>query len=79
MFCVYILQSEAHPDETQIVSTHDQRPRLTQHNSGRKIRSNKFKPRSFVAYIGFFGPSVDFLRLDDRGAASNIWANATAQ
>ena len=51
MYYVYLLRSETHPDQTYIGSTSDLRSRLTQHNSGKSIHTNKFKPWNLVAYI----------------------------
>ncbi len=44
MYYAYILRSEKSPDETYIGSTSDLRKRLTEHNSGESIHTNKFKP-----------------------------------
>ena len=51
MFFVYILRSKAHPDETYIGSTSDLRKRLSEHNAGKSIHTNKFKPWELTAYI----------------------------
>jgi putative endonuclease len=51
MYYVYILRSETHPDQTYIGSTHDLRARLAQHNSGKSIHTNKFKPWNLLAYV----------------------------
>jgi predicted GIY-YIG superfamily endonuclease len=40
-----------HPGQTYIGSTHDLRTRLDQHNSGKSIHTNKFKPWDLVAYV----------------------------
>jgi putative endonuclease len=48
---VYILQSKTHPGETYIGSTHDLRSRLAQHNGGKAIHTNKFRPWELLAYI----------------------------
>jgi len=40
----YILRSKTHPDQTYVGSTNDLRKRLAEHNSGKSIRTNKFKP-----------------------------------
>ena len=51
MFYVYILRSVNHPEQTYIGSTHDLRSRLAQHNAGKSIHTNKFKPWDLVAYV----------------------------
>jgi predicted GIY-YIG superfamily endonuclease len=48
MFYIY---SEKHPDQTYIGSTADLKKRLTEHNSGKSIHTNKFKPWELTAYI----------------------------
>jgi putative endonuclease len=51
MYYVYILRSETHPDQTYIGSTQDLRARLAQHNSGKSVHTNKFKPWNLLAYV----------------------------
>jgi putative endonuclease len=51
MFYVYILRSKTHPDQTYIGSTGDLRKRLAEHNSGKSIHTNKFKPWELTAYV----------------------------
>jgi putative endonuclease len=51
MYYAYILQSESHPDQTYVGSTSDLRKRLGEHNGGKSIHTNKFKPWRLVAYI----------------------------
>ena len=48
---MYILRSKTHPDQTYIGSTHDLRKRLSEHNAGKSIHTNKFKPCELMAYI----------------------------
>ena len=59
MYYVYLLRSKTHPDQTYIGSTSDLRKRLAEHNSGKSIHTNKFKPRKLETYVVF----------DDHGAA----------
>jgi predicted GIY-YIG superfamily endonuclease len=40
-----------HPEQTYIGSTHDLRSRLAQHNAGKSIHTNKFRPWNLMAYI----------------------------
>ncbi len=51
MFYVYVLRSESHPDQTYVGSTSDLKKRLAEHNSGKSIHTNKFKPWKLEAYI----------------------------
>jgi putative endonuclease len=51
MYYVYVLRSKTHPDETYIGSTRDLRRRLTEHNAGKSVHTNKFKPWELMAYI----------------------------
>lgn len=51
MYYVYILRSKPHPDQTYIGSTGDLRKRLTEHNAGKSIHTNKFKPWKLMVYI----------------------------
>jgi predicted GIY-YIG superfamily endonuclease len=51
MYYVYLLRSKTHPDQTYIASTHDLRKRLTEHNAGKSIHTNKFKPWNLMAYV----------------------------
>ena len=53
MHYVYILRSKTHPSQTYIGSTHDLQVRLAQHNSGKSIHSNKFKPWKLAVYVAF--------------------------
>ena len=51
MFYVYILRSKTQPKHTYVGSTADLRKRLTEHNSGKSVHSNEFKPWEILAYI----------------------------
>ena len=51
MFYVYILRSIPYPKQTYIGSTHDLRSRVEQHNAGKSIHTNKFKPWDLAAYV----------------------------
>jgi putative endonuclease len=51
-YYVYILRSKIDPEQTYVGSTHDLRSRLAQHNTGKSIHTNKFKPWDLMAYIG---------------------------
>jgi putative endonuclease len=51
MFYVYILRSKSRPDQSYVGPTGDLRKRLGEHNSGKSIHTNKFKPWELMAYI----------------------------
>jgi predicted GIY-YIG superfamily endonuclease len=51
MYYVYLLRSKDHPDQTYVGSTSDLRKRLTEHNAGKSIHTNKFKPWNLMAYV----------------------------
>ena len=51
MFYVYILRSKPQPKQTYVGSTADLRMRLTEHNSGKSVHTNKFKPWELLAYV----------------------------
>ncbi len=51
MVYVYILRSVHQPGRTYVGCTDNLRKRLTQHNSGQSIHTNKFKPWKVAAYV----------------------------
>jgi len=51
MYYTYILQSKVRPDQTYIGLTGDLRKRLGEHNAGKSIHTNKFKPWDLVVYV----------------------------
>lgn len=51
MHYVHILRSIAHPDQTYLGSTSDLKKRLADHNAGKSIHTNKFKPWTLEAYV----------------------------
>lgn len=52
MHYVYLLRSKTHPHQTYVGSTGDLRKRLADHNAGKSIHTNKFKPWELAAYVG---------------------------
>ena len=50
---VYILQSDIDPDRFYVGSTHDLHRRLQEHNAGRSIHTNKYKPWHIKTYLVF--------------------------
>jgi predicted GIY-YIG superfamily endonuclease len=53
MHYVYILQSEASPDEWYTGATDDLRQRLDLHNEGRSPHTAKHRPWQLVTYVAF--------------------------
>jgi putative endonuclease len=53
LFYVYLLRSEARPDQTYIGFTTDMRSRFKKHNEGASIHTAKFRPWRIVAYFAF--------------------------
>jgi putative endonuclease len=53
MFYVYLLRSESYPNQTYVGFTEDLRKRITEHNSGKSIHTNKFRPWRVVSYVAF--------------------------
>ena len=53
MFFVYILQSEKFPERFYTGLTSDVSVRLAEHNEGKSIHTNKFKPWKIKTYIAF--------------------------
>ena len=53
MVYVYVLQSEQVPGRYYIGITDDLMRRLEEHNSGKSIHTNKFKPWKIAVSIGF--------------------------
>jgi predicted GIY-YIG superfamily endonuclease len=51
VYCVYLLRSRTHPDEAYIGSTADLRRHFAEHNAGKSIHTNKFKPWDLMAYV----------------------------
>jgi putative endonuclease len=51
--CTHILQSQQTPDRFYISSTSDLKRRLTEHNSGKSIHTNKFLPWKIKNYVAF--------------------------
>ncbi len=58
MHYVYLLRSKSYPDRTYIGSTRDLRRRLAEHNAGKSIHTNKFRPWEMVAYVGLPEPHL---------------------
>jgi putative endonuclease len=53
MYYAYILRSKNSPDQTYVGSTSDLRKRLAEHNAGRSIHTNKFRPWELQIYVAF--------------------------
>jgi len=50
---VYILQSEEQPDRFYVGATVDLKRRLEEHNAGKSIHTNKFRPWKIKTYLAF--------------------------
>ena len=57
MTFVYLLQSESNSDAYYIGMTNDQTKRLEEHNSGKSVHTNKFRPWKLVVSLGFADPA----------------------
>ncbi len=57
MYLVYSIQSEVHPDRYYVGLTTDVERRLEEHNSGKSIHTNKFRPWRLVSYTAFIDKS----------------------
>ena len=53
MFYVYTLRSILSPDSYYVGMTVDLEKRLLEHNSGKSIHTNKFRPWEIVTYTAF--------------------------
>ncbi|MDD4287925.1 MAG: GIY-YIG nuclease family protein [Candidatus Peribacteraceae bacterium] len=59
MFFVYLLRSFSNPEHIYVGITNDLERRLMEHNQGRNVHTNKFKPWKLMTSIAF----------DERGKA----------
>ncbi len=50
---VYLLESLRAPGQRYVGVTGDLRKRLAEHNSGKSVHTNKFKPWRMVTYVAF--------------------------
>jgi putative endonuclease len=53
MYFVYSIQSENNPDRYYVGLTTNVKKRLAEHNSGKSIYTNKFRPWKLVSYTAF--------------------------
>ena len=53
MHYVYLLQSEAFPDQRYVGLTSDLRRRLAEHNAGKSPHTSKYVPWRLVTYVAF--------------------------
>jgi putative endonuclease len=56
MFYVYVLQSEHTPERFYVGYTTDLKSRFSEHNAGKSIHTNKYKPWILRTYMGFNDP-----------------------
>ncbi len=57
MYFVYSIQSIHNPDRYYVGLTLDVERRLAEHNSGKSIHTNKFRPWALVSYTAFIDKS----------------------
>ena len=57
MYYVYHLQSENNPDRYYVGLTVDINHRLEEHNAGKSIHTNKFRPWGLIGYTAFTSKS----------------------
>ena len=57
MTFVYVLQSEVKPESHYVGLTNDLTRRQDEHNSGKSVHTNKFRPWRLVVSIGFADPA----------------------
>jgi len=57
MYFVYSIQSETNPDRYYVGLTLDVERRLEEHNAGKSIHTNKFRPWKLVSYTAFIDKS----------------------
>jgi predicted GIY-YIG superfamily endonuclease len=53
IFYIYLLQSIFQPQEHYTGFTEDLKARFKEHNSGKSVHTNKFRPWKLVAYFAF--------------------------
>jgi putative endonuclease len=53
MYYVYVLQSIANPDRFYTGETPDLKRRLGEHNDGKSVHTNKYKPWKLYCYFAF--------------------------
>lgn len=53
MFYVYYLRSKSSPEKTYIGYTGNLKQRLADHNAGKSIYTQGFKPWGLIAFLGF--------------------------
>ncbi|MBN9342951.1 MAG: excinuclease ABC subunit C [Caedibacter sp. 38-128] len=53
MYFVYSIQSEIFPERYYVGMTTDVIQRLNEHNTGKSIHTNKFKPWKLLTYVAF--------------------------
>jgi len=53
MYFVYSIQSQINPECFYVGMTTDVERRLEEHNTGKSVHTNKFKPWKLIAYVAF--------------------------
>jgi putative endonuclease len=57
MTFVYLLQNELDPSKYYVGKSDDPARRLTEHNSGKSIHTNKYRPWKLMVSVGFADPA----------------------
>ena len=53
MYYVYLIQSISKSDQRYVGLTTNLKKRLSEHDTGKTVHTNKFKPWELIAYVGF--------------------------
>ena len=57
MIYVYVLQSEVDPERFYVGLSNDPLRRLEEHNTGKSIHTNKYRPWKIIVTVGFADPA----------------------
>lgn len=57
MYFVYSIQSEIDPTKYYVGLTTDTEKRLADHNAGKSVHTNKFRPWKLISYTAFIDES----------------------
>jgi predicted GIY-YIG superfamily endonuclease len=57
MHYVYLIASEAAPDQRYVGVTSDLKSRIVDHNAGKSFHTSKFRPWRLTTYVAFSSPA----------------------